>query len=185
VIDFSLQLATDFSLQQLRRAVEPVKTTDGWRRRTADSIAAFYLSNTSSVHKGLLAESDSLLLTRAQVTALRRADSVFSERVRGVYRPLGDFLSRGNGAAGKAELDSANATRKAYWRIFWEQPEIADSIVTATQKELYPILRHMLNTSKKDRENSQVQFGHPVRMSDAPAVGGAQSAPQGRRAGPE
>jgi hypothetical protein len=185
VIDFSLQLATDFSLQQLRRAVEPVKTTDGWRRRTADSIAAFYLSNTSSVHKGLLAESDSLLLTRAQVTALRRADSVFSERVRGVYRPLGDFLSRGNGAAGKAELDSANATRKAYWRIFWEQPEIADSIVTATQKELYPILRHMLNTSKKDRENSQVQFGHPVRMSDAPAVGGARSAPPGRRAGPE
>jgi hypothetical protein len=166
VIDFSLQLSTDFSLQQLRRAVEPVKSNEGWRRRSADSIAAFYLANTSSVHKGLLAESDSLLLTRDQVAALRRADSVFSERVRNVYRPLGEFLSRGEGAAGKAELDSANTTRKAYWRIFWEQPEIADSIVTATQKELYPLLRHMLNTSRKDRENSQVQFGHPVRMTD-------------------
>ena len=169
VIDFSLQLSTDFGLQELRRAVEPVKTMEGWRRRSADSIAAFYLRNSSSVHKGLLAESDSLLLTRDQVAALRRADSVFSERVRGVYRPLGELLAQGNGAAGKAELDSASATRKAYWRIFWEQPEIADSIVTSTQKELFPILRHMLNTPKKDRENAQVQFGHPVRMSDAPA----------------
>ena len=169
VIDFSMNLSTDFGLQELRRAVEPVRTMEGWRRRSADSIASFYLRNTSSVHKGLLAETDSLLLTRDQVTALRRADSVYSERVRAIYRPLGELLAQGNGAAGKAELDSASATRKAYWRIFWEQPEIADSIVTATQKELYPILRHMLNTTKKDRENSQVQFGHPVRMSDAPA----------------
>jgi len=168
VIDFSLQLSTDFGLQELRRAVEPVKTTDGWRRRSADSIAAFYLRNSSSVYKALLAESDSLLLTRDQVAALRRADSVYSERVRAVYRPLGGLLAQGSGAAGKAEMDSASATRKAYWRIFWEQPEIADSIVTATQKELFPLLRHMLNTSKKDRENSQVQFGHPVRMSDKP-----------------
>jgi hypothetical protein len=186
VIDFSLQLSTDFSLQQLRRAVEPVKSSDGWHRRSADSIAAFYLSNTSSVHKGLLAESDSLLLTRAQVAALQRADSVFSERVRGVYGQLGEFLARGDGVAGKAELDSANAIRKAYWRIFWEQPEIADSIVTATQKELYPILRHMLNTTKKDRENSQVQFGHPVKMvptrNSTEQGGGA--APQRVRAGP-
>ena len=169
IIDFSLQLSTDYGLQQLRRAVEPVKSADGWHRRSADSIAAFYLSNTSSVHKGLLAESDSLLLTRAQVTALKQADSVFSERAREVYRQLGEFLARGNGAAGKAELDSANVSKKAYWRIFWEQPEIADSIVTATQKELYPMLRHMLNTSKKDRENSQWQFGHPVKLVDAPA----------------
>jgi hypothetical protein len=184
VIDFSLQLSTNYSLQELRRAVEPVKTSEGWRRRTADSITAFYLSNTSSVHKGLLAESDSLLLTRDQVAALRRADSVYSERVRGVYRPLGEFLARGDGAAGKAELDSANATRKAYWRVFWEQPEIADSIVTATQKELYPILRHMLGVTKKDRENSQVQFGHPVRMSDkAPGPPPAGDGPRRRTEG--
>jgi len=188
VIDFSLQLSTDFGLQELRRAVEPVKTMEGWRRRSADSIASFYLRNTSSVHKGLLAESDSLLLTREQVAALRRADSVFSARVRAVYRPLGELLAQGNGAAGKAELDSAMATRKAYWRIFWEQPEIADSIITATQKELYPMLRHMLNTSKKDRENSQVQFGHPVRMSDAPApqAGAGQAGPTpARRTAPQ
>jgi hypothetical protein len=166
-VDFSLQLSTDYGLQQLRRAVEPVKTTEGWRRRSADSIAAFYLSNTSNVYKALLHETDSLFLTRAQESALKRADSVFSQRVLGVYRPLGEYLARGNGAAGKAEMDSANIVKKAYWRIFWEQPEIADTIVTATQKELFPMLRHMLDVSQKDRENSQFQFGYPVTMPSA------------------
>ena len=61
----------------------------------------------------------------------------------------------------------SNATKKAYWRIFWEQPEIADSILTSTQKELWPLLGHMVNTSKKDRENSQMQFGFPVTMPRA------------------
>jgi hypothetical protein len=168
VIDFSLQLSTDYGLQQLRRAVEPVKTTEGWRRRSADSIAAFYLSNTSSVYKALLEESDSLLLTNPQVAALKRADSVFSDRAIGVYRPLGEYLARGNGAAGKLEMDSANTAKKAYWRIFWEQPEIADSILTSTQKALFPMLGHMLGVTKKDRENSQVQFGHPVKMPALP-----------------
>jgi hypothetical protein len=182
IIDFSLQLSTDFSLQQLRRAVEPAKTPAGWRRRSADSIAAFYLSQTSSVHKALLQESDSLLLTPAQAAALRRADSVLSERVRAVYRPLGDYLARGNGTAGKAELDSANAASKAYWKVFWEQPEIADSIVTATQKELFPMLREMLNTSQKNREIDQWTFGHPVKMSDQPSEsppGGNVPTPRG------
>ena len=170
IIDFTLQLSTDTYLQQLRRAVEPVRTSDGWRRRSADSIAAFYLSQTSSVHKALLQESDSLLLTPAQAAALRRADSVFSERVRAVYRPLGDYLARGNGTAGKAELDSANAATKAYWKVFWEQPEIADSVVTATQRELFPMLRDMLRTTRKAREIDQWSFGHPVKMSDPPAA---------------
>jgi hypothetical protein len=164
VIDFSLQLSTDYGLQQLRRAVEPVRSPTGWQRRSADSIAAFYLGNTSSLHKALLRESDSLFLSNAQVAALAQADSVFSGRVRAVYGELGRFLAQGNGAAGKAEMDSAEKVRKAYWRIFWEQPEVADSIVTPAQKELFPMLRRLVETPKKEREHSQWQFGSPVTM---------------------
>jgi hypothetical protein len=164
VVDFSLQLSTSYSLQQLRRAVEPVKTAEGWQRRSADSIAAFYLQNTSSVHKALLEQTDSLFLSRQQVAALQAADSVFSDRVREVFRQLGEYLARGNGKAGRAEVDSAATAMKSYWRIFWEQPEIADSIVTPAQKALFPMLVGMVETPKKEREHSQWRFGHSVQM---------------------
>jgi hypothetical protein len=168
VVDFSLNLSTDFDLQQLRRAVEPVRGPAGWLRRGADSLAAFYLSNTSSIHKVLIAEADSLFLSAAQVTALKRADSVYSSRVRAVYFPLGEYLAQGQGGAGKAELDSVQATQKAYWKIFWQQPEVADSIVTPSQRELVPMFKSMLATPKESREHSQWQFGRPVTVADKP-----------------
>ncbi|MBW8771239.1 MAG: carboxypeptidase regulatory-like domain-containing protein [Gemmatimonadetes bacterium] len=177
VVDFSLQLSTDFSLQQLRRAVEPVKTTEGWQRRSADSIAAFYLQNSSSIHKALLAETDSLFLSRAQVAALQKADSLFSDRVRQVYFELGEYLARGNGSAGRAEMDSASTAQKTYWRIFWEQPEIADSIVTPAQRALFPMLGRMVETPKKESEHSQWKFGHSVQMRRPAAAATKPNAP--------
>ncbi|MDQ3516310.1 MAG: hypothetical protein M3403_05995 [Gemmatimonadota bacterium] len=56
-IDFSVGLSTNYDLQQLRRAVEPVRTSGEWQRRTADSITAFYLWRTSSIHRFLLADT--------------------------------------------------------------------------------------------------------------------------------
>lgn len=166
-IDFTLRFHTDYDLQQLRRALEPVKVETRWERRSADSLASFYLSNTSSIHKAMLEESDSLFLSRAQVIALRRADSTYSARVRAVFVPLGVYLSQfADGVATKAALDSANASEKLYQKIFWEQPEIADSIVTPTQRELMPMLKGMLSIPKKEREHNQWQFGRPVKLRD-------------------
>ncbi|HST06606.1 MAG TPA: hypothetical protein VLJ83_00445, partial [Gemmatimonadaceae bacterium] len=167
-IDFSFNLSTDYPLQQLRRAVEPVKTPTGWQRRSPDEIAKVYLRFTSSIFKALVEESDSLFLSKTQVAALQTADSVFSSRVLAVYIPLGEYLSHGQGAAGKAELDSAKASEKLYWKIFWEQPEIAASIVTPSQRELMPMFKSMLGVPMKDREHSQWQFGNPVTLSDKP-----------------
>lgn len=169
VLDFSVNLSTDFDLQSLRRAVEPVRSPLGWERRSADSITAFYLRNTSSLHKLLLSESDSLFLSAAQIAALRRADSVYSARVRAVYAPLGELLARGQGTAGRAELDSARATQKAYWKIFWEQPEIAAEIVTPAQRELIPMFGRLLATPMEDRPTSTWTFGHAVRFDDTQA----------------
>jgi hypothetical protein len=168
VIDFSLNLSTDFDLQQLRRAVEPVRGPEGWIRRGADSLASFYLSNTSSIHKALLEEADSLFLSAPQIAALRRADSVYSARVRAIYLPLGEFLAKGHGGAGKAELDSVQATQKAYSKVFWQQPEIADSIITPAQRELMPMLKQMLAVPQASREHSMWRFGHPVTVVDKP-----------------
>jgi hypothetical protein len=165
-IDFSLNFAVDYDVQQLRRALEPVKVAKGrWERRSADSLAAFYMQNTSNVHAALLAESDSLFLTREQVAALRRTDSVYSARVRALYVPLGQFLAQfSDGVAGKAALDSVTATQKLYWKVFWEQPELADSALTPLQRDLFPMIKNMVAVPKKQRENSQWQFGFPVKL---------------------
>jgi hypothetical protein len=112
------------------------------------------------------------------VAALRRADSVYTAQVRALYTPLGQYLAVGHGGAGKAELDSVQATQKGYWKIFWRQPEIADSIVTPSQRELVPMLKGMVATPQQDREHSQWQFGFPVTFSDkakAPPPTGNQS----------
>ncbi|MEJ7758195.1 MAG: carboxypeptidase-like regulatory domain-containing protein [Gemmatimonadaceae bacterium] len=175
VIDFSLNLSTDFDLQQLRRAVEPVRNPRGLERRSADSLAAFYLTNTSSVHKLLIRETDSLFLSKTQVAALRTADSVYSARVVGIYAPLGQFLSHGDGGAGKTQMDSVKSVQKAYWKIFWEQPEIAAEIVSPAQRELIPMFRSMLLIPAREREQSQWQFGNPVTFPAARAG----SAPSG------
>jgi len=168
VIDFRLELSADFDLQQLRRAVEPVRASGKWQRRSADSLAAFYLSNTSDVYKLLLEQTDSLFLTKSQVAAFNRADSTFSARVRAIYVPLGEFLARGGGVAGKAELDSAKATDKLYWKIFWEQPDTVGEILTPAQRELMPMVKAMIATTKKEREQSQWSFGNPVTFADKP-----------------
>ncbi len=167
-IDFSINFATDYDLQQLRRAVEPVRQPTGWQRRSSDSLAAFYLRNTSSVHKAILSESDSLFLSNSQIVALRHGDSVFSAQVRALYVPLGEFISKGQGGAGKAELDSVQTIQKAYWKVFWVQPEIADSILTVSQKALFPMIVRMAATPMRDRERSQWQFGHPITFADKP-----------------
>jgi hypothetical protein len=169
VIDFSFDLSTPYDLQQLRRAVEPVKGPTGWHRRTADSLTAFYLGRTSDIFKLLIEQSDSLFLSKAQVKALEGADSSYSARVRQLYVPLGDFLARGQGGAGKAELDSVQATQKIYWKIFWEQPEIAAATVTPSQRELMPIFKAMLGiASRNNREHAQFNFGYPVTFGEKP-----------------
>ena len=121
------------------RAGEDVRGLAAVARRTRSRRST--CPNTSSVHKALLQESDSLFLSRAQVAALRRrircsrdacAGCTATRRVPGARQRC-----RGQGRDGQRERRS----QKAYWRIFWEQPEIADSIVTSTQKELFPMLR--------------------------------------------
>jgi hypothetical protein len=167
-LDVSMDLSVPFDLQQLRRALEPVRQEGRWQRRSADSIAALYLRNTSSIHRLILSESDSLFLTREQTDALVAADSVFGARVRALYLPLAEFLAaQPDGEAGKAALDSVQATTKAYWPIFWEQVDVMAPIVSPSQKALLPILQSLERITVEERTNSQWQFGHPVPVRHA------------------
>ncbi len=172
-LDFSINFSTPYDIQQLRRAVEPVRSDGGWSRRSADSITAYYLRNTSSLHKLLLAESDSLFLDRGQIAGLLAADSVFGAKVRGVYAPLGEFLAaQPNGLPGKTALDSANATDKLYWKLFWDEVDVAEPLITPLQKQLLPFIARMMAVNREEREQSRYQFGYPVTVVHSkPRVG--------------
>ncbi len=164
-LDVRMRLSTDWDLQKLRRALEPVKSGKTWERRNADSLSSFYMDETSDIFRALLDESDSLFLRNDQVAGIRKADSVFSQRVRDVYVPLGKYLSQfSDGTAPPAALDTVAAAQKAYWKIFWEQPEIADSLITSQQRSLMPVLEGMLRVPKKEREHSQWQFGNRIPL---------------------
>ena len=126
-----------------------------------------------------MSEQQLAALTTAQIAGLRRADSVYSARVRALFVPLGRFLSERRGhTPGKVELDSVTATQKLYWKVFWEQPEVADSLVTPTQRELFPMLKNMVAVPKRDRENSQWNFGSPVLLVDRPVGRGQTGEPR-------
>jgi hypothetical protein len=172
-MDFSLDFSVPYDMQQLRRALEPVKTKHGWQRRGADSITAIYMQETSSIHRLLLAESDSLFLTKDQINRLIIADSVYGAQVRAIYFPLGAFLAtEPEGKARPAALDSVTAATKRFWPAFWDQADVVDKIVTSQQKELLPMLKSITAVTKEERKDSQWFFGHPVPMvHDKPRVG--------------
>lgn len=164
-LDFHVKLTTAGELQLLRRSMEPVKRPNGWERRSADSLAAFYLAETSDVYRAVLEESDSLFLKNDQIAGLRSADSVYSERVRSVYVSLGRYLAQfADGNAPRAALDTVREVQKQYSKIFWEQPEIAGALLTSTQRRLMGMLSGMLDVPKPERERSSWQFGHSVPL---------------------
>jgi len=173
-LDFHAKLSTDFELQRLRRAMEPVKQAKGWERRSADSLASFYLRETSDIFRALIDESDSLFLRTDQIAGLRAADSVYSARVRAVYVPLSRYLTQfADGAAPAAALDTVRAATKSYWKVFWEQPEIAGSLITSSQMHLMQFFERMLEVPKPEREHSQWQFGYSVPLVEAQRKTGA------------
>jgi len=164
-IDVNVRLHTDFDLQSLRRAIEPVKVAGKWERRGEDSLLTLYLRRTSSIHRALVFEADSLFLSAAQIEQLRQRDSVFGARVRDLYRPLAQFLAaQPDGVASKVALDSVKATTKRYWELFWEQPEIAGPIISPEQLAVFPMLKDMMNTTPTQRKGSQWFFGSSVPL---------------------
>ena len=88
-------------------------------------------------------------------------------QVRAIFFPLGNYLAQfGDGQVTKAALDSVATARKAYWKVFWQQPEVAYEILTPTQRTLMPMLVSMSQVPAKEREDSQWFFGFPVGYRD-------------------
>lgn len=161
-LDFSYDFSTRYDVQKMRRALEPMKVDGQWEPRSADSIMVYYMTQTSSIYRAALAQSDSIFLTNSQQDALIRADSIFGDSVRALHRPLGEFLATQRDGAGQAALDSAATVEKNYWELFWSQIDIIVPILTPQQVALLPFVRDMSMVSAEDRLRSKWFIGYPV-----------------------
>jgi len=97
----------------------------------------------------------------------------FGPRSQGVC-PLAQFLANQPGSvAGKASLDTVQATTKLYWPIFWEQVDLIQPILQPQQRALVPFVDNISRVTAEQRKNSQWQFGYPVPLKhNRPRVGG-------------
>ncbi|GAB1343496.1 carboxypeptidase-like regulatory domain-containing protein [Gemmatimonas sp.] len=164
-IDVNVRLHVDYDVQTLRRVLEPVRMNGGYERRGIDSLMSRYLSETSSIHRALVFEADSLFLRPDQIAKLRQQDSVFAEQVRAVYRPLAEYLVQvPEGRATAEALAKAKEAKDAYWEIFWKQPEIAASALDSPQIELMSLLKDMITVPQGKRKGSQYYFGSSVTL---------------------
>ncbi|WP_310568947.1 hypothetical protein [Gemmatimonas sp.] len=161
-LDMSVDLSTAYDVQQLRRAVEPLRGTAGWERRSRDSIYVAYLRTTASVYRFVLAYSDSLFLTGAQQQALERADSAYADSVRTIYRGLAQDLYESGSRVGTSGLQRVARANALYLNLFWAQLPTLRSLVDARQLQLLNELQEMFNTLAKDRKDSQFNLGFPV-----------------------
>lgn len=164
-IDVQMRLGVDYDLQNLRRTIEPVKMNGRWERRSVDSLQARYLSQTSSIHRALVVEADSIFLRPDQIEKLRQRDSTFAAAVREMYRPLAEYLAaQPEGVASKEALKKVKTVTDAYWELFWKQPEIAAEVLDSPQIDAFGMLKDMITIPQGKRKGSQWFFGSQVTL---------------------
>jgi len=170
VLDFSVDLSVPREVQGLRRALEPVRAGNAWRRKAADSIAAYYLDlHTGDLYRAVLSESDSLLLTRDQRASLRVADSSFVEETRRAYRALGAYLAQyPDDAVGRTALDSVQATERAQKLRLWMTVDRVGAILDPAQRLMLPLIAYVLGVPREDRLKSNFGFGFAVSLTGSP-----------------
>src|SRR6185437_3631456 len=139
----TLDLSIDFSepneLQQVRRTVTSGRPGHTGLRLTADSITIRYSHVVLNPYAYLVFYSDSLLLTKAQLGAIRAADSVYRARLDSVWRPLAEYLFAlpdGFDAAAVTKTTS-DAVDRAWALTKLEEPKIR-AILSPLQWQLLP-----------------------------------------------
>ncbi|MBL0940609.1 MAG: carboxypeptidase regulatory-like domain-containing protein [Gemmatimonadaceae bacterium] len=144
-LDFSLDFTRPIAEQRLARTLEPVRRNGTWQSPTVEDMQRVLTRQVSSVHRVLLAFSDTLFLTRDQIDRLRTADSVFQQEARALYHPLAARLSalqRPFDVA--AALSDIRATEFAYQRRFWAQQDPVRQILTPMQLDVMPQIIKMI-----------------------------------------
>jgi hypothetical protein len=95
-LDVSLYLSPDFPQQQLVRYLGAGRGGRPGPRLTERELKQRYERNVGDPYRAIMAESDSLLLTREQVEALQRVDAAYRQQMDSLWQSLAsDFVALG------------------------------------------------------------------------------------------
>jgi hypothetical protein len=92
-LDVRFDLGTPLPQQQLNRWLTPGRGGRAGPKLSAAELKRRYARDIPDPYKGILQETDSLLLTRDQVEALQRVDVGYSQRADSLWTSLADYLA--------------------------------------------------------------------------------------------
>ncbi|MCA0374423.1 MAG: carboxypeptidase regulatory-like domain-containing protein [Gemmatimonadetes bacterium] len=138
-LDFSWDLSRSEASQNLSRSMEPVRVNGAWSRPPASAIVQRYLRRISSVHSVILFNTDTLFLTRSQIEAFAKADTVFRAEARGIYTALADSLAAlPERFDADAAVEMVRRADRRYEELFWAQRELVKTQLTPIQSSALP-----------------------------------------------
>jgi hypothetical protein len=140
-IDLSLNLGPSIPAQQLQKALSPGRHGRMGPRLTADEIKARYARNVPDPYAALLSESDSLLLSRAQIDSIAVLDSSYKLRVDRIWTELADYLaSLGGDYNAEEAVRRANAATDDVWELSRTDVQVTlGKILSPIQLRIMPI----------------------------------------------
>jgi hypothetical protein len=154
-LDVTLDFSRSLAEQRLARTLEPQRRERGrWIAPTLDDMLGTQMRQVSSVHRVLLAMSDTLFLTRSQIDSLREADGAFQQQARALFRPLAERLAAlPAGYDRAAVLADVRATELAYQRLFWAQRATVRAVLTPLQGSVMPEIIKMIMAYTLDADS--------------------------------
>ena len=92
-LDVGMNLGRDIFLQQVERALKPGRRGYPGPRLTVDDLKRRYSTNLPEPYAAILQETDSLLLTGAQVAAVQAAQTKFAQKRDSLLTSLATYLA--------------------------------------------------------------------------------------------
>lgn len=148
-VDVSFDLSPTFARQQLDRWVRPGRDRAGPKLNAAD-IQQRYARNVPDLYTSLLDVSDSLLLSRDQVEALRVSQVDYRRRVDSIWADLANYLAAlPNDFDVTAALARQEHATDEVWEISRQEAQRLPSILSAVQLRVAPWPANILYRTKE------------------------------------
>jgi len=148
-----IDLGRPLQAQQLERFLRSGRGGRPGVRLSADSLVKRYARTVLDLYELTLQESDSLLLSPAQVQALRTAQVAYREKMTAVWRELAEYLAALPDTFSAAEaLRRQEASTDQAWEVSRLEGPTLKAILSPLQQRLLPgLVSYLINATGKVR----------------------------------